>query len=153
MQAGECFGDSYHRHRSRSIVIGAVEDGIGPGTVRRAQAVTHRLHASGLGRRGRPHRRVGAHGTDNAIERVCRVVVDRAAGESHMVMMRADRDVFPAEHRIASGQHRDHVARWVGEWRAKIADLAAQRIAELALPRRGRVSPQQSTTRGRRDEE
>src|SRR5207302_3436630 len=107
-----------------SIVVCAVEYGIRPGPVRRAQAVTHGLHTNGLGRCGRPHRRVGAHRTDNAIEGVCRVMIDRAAYKSHVIVMRAERNVLPAQHGIASWQDRDHVAGGVDEWSAKIADLA-----------------------------
>ena len=128
-------GDLEQRHRSRSIVVCAVEHGIRPGPVRRAQAVAHGLHPNRLGRCGRPHRRVGPHRTDHAIEGVGRVMIDRPARESYVIVMGAERNVFPAQHRIASRQDRDHVAGGVGECRPNIADLPVQRIAELRRTR------------------
>jgi hypothetical protein len=76
-------------------------------------------------------RTVGTQRPDDLIERSYRVVVDRPAIESDVIVVAADRHVFAAQRRIAARDDRDDVARRA-ERHHRVADANVRHRLEVA---------------------
>jgi len=94
----------------RAIIVRAVVDGVGArAAVRTRQTVAERGDAHGLLGGRDLHRVLRALATQHLIERQHGVVVEHTRREADVVVVRADGDIFAAEHRIGTGKNGDDV--------------------------------------------